>query len=96
MKMIMCSLLSKLSLRHKSEVYPYGSKHPNDLLKIQWVFVILLSLLVIRNFSRGTCSSVEMLKVYMAKERLGTPVLVKLHAGPVLGGLGHHYTVYCI
>jgi len=31
------------------------------LLKIQWIFLILLSFFVIRNF-RGTCSSVEILK----------------------------------
>jgi len=35
------------------------------LLKIQWIFVILLSLFVIRNF-RCTCSSIEVLKRYMA------------------------------
>jgi len=40
-------------------------------IKIQWLFVILLSLYVIRNL-RGTCSSVEILKVYMVRERLGT------------------------
>jgi len=34
----------------------------------------LLSLFVIRNF-RGTCSSVEMLKEYMVRERLVTPEL---------------------
>jgi len=39
---------------------------------------LLVSLFVIRNF-RGTCSSVEMLKAYMARKRLGTPVL-ELHA----------------
>jgi len=37
-------------------------------------FVIFLSLFVIRNF-RGTCSSIEMLKGYMARESLGTPDL---------------------
>ena len=68
----MCLLLNKLTLRHKSEVYLYSSKNLNVLLKIQWVFVILLSLFVIRNI-RGTCSSVEMLKGYMVKERLGNP-----------------------
>jgi len=44
------------------------------LLKIQWIFVILLSLFVIRNF-RGSRSSVEILKGYTVKERFGTPVL---------------------
>jgi len=43
-------------------------------LKIKWVFVILLNLFVVRNF-RGTCSSSEKLKVYMIRERLGTPAL---------------------
>jgi len=38
------------------------------------IFVIFLNLFVIRNF-RGICSSVEMLKGYMAREGLGTPVL---------------------
>jgi len=37
-------------------------------------FCYLLSLLVIRNFS-GACSSFEVLKGYMARERLGTPGL---------------------
>jgi len=40
-------------------------------LKLQWIFVILLSLFVIRNF-RGTCSSAQMLEGYMGRERLGT------------------------
>jgi len=35
---------------------------------------MLLSLFVIRTF-RGTCSTVEMLKGYMVRERLGTPAL---------------------
>jgi len=67
-------LLNKLTLRHKNGVYLYGSKNINVLLKIQWVFVILLSFFVIRNF-RGTCSSVKMLKRYMVRERLETPSL---------------------
>jgi len=41
-------------------------------------FVIFLSLFVTRNF-RGTFTSVEMLKGYMVKERLGTPDLVEKH-----------------
>jgi len=35
-------------------------------------YIILLSLFVIR-ICRGTCSSVEMLKGYVVRERLGTP-----------------------
>ena len=38
------------------------------------MFVILLSFFVIRNF-RGPWSSVEILKRYVVKERLGTPAL---------------------
>jgi len=45
------------------------------ILKIKWVFVILLSVFVIRHF-RGTRSSVEMLKGYMVREMLGSPGLV--------------------
>ena len=40
----------------------------------KYIFVIFINLLVIRNF-RGICSSIEMLKGYMARESLGTPVL---------------------
>ena len=46
----------------------------NIISKIMHIFVIFLNLFVIRNF-RGTCSSIEMLKGYMARESLGTPVL---------------------
>ena len=38
------------------------------------MFVTFFSLSIIRNF-RGTCSSIEMLKGFVAKESLGTPVL---------------------
>jgi len=38
------------------------------------ILVILHSLFVIRNF-RGTCSSIKILKAYMARESLITPVL---------------------
>ena len=38
----------------------------------KYIFVIILSLFVISNF-RGTCSSIEILKGYMARESLGTP-----------------------
>jgi len=41
------------------------------LLKIQWISIILLSLFVIIYY-RGTCSSLEMLKGYMVREKLGT------------------------
>jgi len=44
------------------------------LLKIQWIFVILLSFFVITKF-KGTYSSVEMLKGCMVRKRLGAPVL---------------------
>jgi len=37
-------------------------------------FLLFSSLIVIRNF-RGTCLSIEMLKAYMARESLITPVL---------------------
>jgi len=50
----------------------------NSVFKImligKHIFVIFLNLFVIRNF-RGTCSSIEMLKGYRARESLGTPVL---------------------
>jgi len=40
----------------------------------KYIFVIFLSLFVIRNF-RGRCSSIEMMKGYMVRERLGNPAL---------------------
>jgi len=40
----------------------------------KYIFVIFHNLFVVRNF-RGTCSSIEMLKRYMARESLGIPVL---------------------
>jgi len=40
----------------------------------KYILVIFLNLFVIRNF-RSTCSSIEMLKGYMARESLRTPVL---------------------
>ena len=40
---------------------------------------IFLNLFVIRNF-RGKCSSIEMLKGYMARESLGIPVLNLRHS----------------
>ena len=44
------------------------------------ILVVFHSLFVIRNF-RGTCSSIEMLKGYTARESLITPVL---NLNPVL------------
>jgi len=38
------------------------------------IFVTFLSLFVMKSF-RGACSSIEMLKMYMARESLGTPAL---------------------
>jgi len=46
-----------------------------DYMLGKYVFVIFLSLYVIRNF-RGTRSSIKMLKEYMARVSLGTPGLV--------------------
>ena len=40
----------------------------------KYVFVIFLSVFVIRNF-RGTCSPIEMLKGYIGRASLGTPDL---------------------
>jgi len=45
----------QITLRHKTKS---TFIIPKVLLKIQWIFVLLHSLFVIRNF-RGTCSSVE-------------------------------------
>jgi len=42
-----------------------------------YVFVVFLTFFVIRNL-RGTCSSIKMLKVYMARVSLGTPALKRL------------------
>jgi len=44
------------------------------ILICKYIFVIFFKLFVIRNF-RGTYLSIEMLKGYMARESLGTPVL---------------------
>jgi len=58
------------------EIFMHSSV--NSIFKImligEYIFVIFLNLFVIRNF-RGTCSSIEVLKGYMARESLGTPVL---------------------
>jgi len=45
----------------------------SKLLQIQLIFVILLSLLVIN--LKGWCSSVEMPKGFMVREKLGIPVI---------------------
>jgi len=58
---------NKLNLRHKIDS-TYSS------INIQGIFLILLSIFVIRNFS-GTSSPAELLKEYMVRERLGTPAL---------------------
>jgi len=52
-------------------------------LKIQWIFVFLLSLFVIRNF-KGPRSSVEMMKGYMVRETLGT---LELHGSVAVNAL---------
>ena len=58
------------------EIFMHSSV--NSIFKImligKYIFVIFLNLFVIRNFM-GTCSSIEVLKGYMARESLGTPVL---------------------
>ena len=58
------------------EIFMHSSV--NSIFKImligKYIFVIFLNLFVIRNFM-GTCSSTEVLKGYMARESLGTPVL---------------------
>jgi len=58
-------------------IYTYIGEYyfQNHYMRIRkHIFVICLSLFVIRNF-RGTCSSIEMLKGYVARESLGTPGL---------------------
>jgi len=45
---------------------------PADAHVGKHIFVIFLSLFVKINFIRGTCSSIEMLKGYMARENSGT------------------------
>jgi len=58
------------------EIFMHSSV--NSILKImligKYIFVIFLNVFVITNL-RGACSSIEMLKRYMARESLGTPVL---------------------
>jgi len=78
-----CRGTFKISNRRERYVYillisKYSNLKYKVLLKIQWSFVVLLSLFVIRNF-RGTCSSVEMLKGCMVRERLGTPGIARQH-----------------
>jgi len=58
-------------------IYTYISEYyfQNQFMLIgKYILVICHSLLVIRNF-RGRCSSIEMLKGYMARKSLITPVL---------------------
>jgi len=47
-KIIIWLLLNMLPLRHKNVVYLYSSKNLKFLLKVQWIFLIFLSLFVIR------------------------------------------------
>ena len=65
---------NKLTLGHKSGIYLCSSKNPKVMIKNQWIFLILLSLFIRRNF-RGTCSSVEILKGYIVRHTLGTTAL---------------------
>jgi len=67
---------NKLTLRYQNGVYLYSSENLEVLIKIKWIFLILFSLLVIRNL-RCACSSVEMLKGYIVTEVLGASALVK-------------------
>jgi len=76
-------LLNIFTLRYKNGFFIYSSKNIKVLLKIQWIFVILLSLFVIRNFM-GTCTSVEMLIRYMVRKSLRTPALSALHKQTIL------------
>jgi len=46
----------------------------HSILIGKYVFVIFLSLLIIRNFN-STCSSVEILKRCMARKSFGAPAL---------------------
>jgi len=62
-------ICNKLNLRHENGVYLYSFR----ILKV--LFKFSRRLFVMGNF-RDTCSSIEMLKEYMFRERLGTPVLV--------------------
>jgi len=63
--MILCLLLNILILKHENGVHLYRCKNTKVLLKTQWIFVILDSLFVTRNFRvhtrvskcwRGSCS----------------------------------------
>jgi len=44
------------------------------MLIVKYLWIIMTKYFVMRNF-RGTCSSVEMLKGYIVRGRLGTPEL---------------------
>jgi len=59
---------------YENGVYLYSFNILKVVLKIQYNFSILLRLFVIGNFI-GTCSSIEMLKGYMFRKRLGTPAI---------------------
>jgi len=78
---------------NRREIYIYTSFISKYLYIYQWILfskaivclllnisrLIMIKYFVIRNF-RGTCSSVEMLKGYMVRKRLGTPGLQQLNA----------------
>jgi len=68
-------------------IYTYisGYYFQNHYMLIgKYILVIFHSLFVIRNF-KGICSSIEMLKGYMARESLTTPAL---SLNPVLSPRG--------
>jgi len=60
-----------------TNIYTYISEYyfqNHDMLIGKYILVTFHILFAIRNF-RGTCSSIEMLQRYMARENLITPVL---------------------
>jgi len=70
LKGCICCSSNKSTFRHKTRVYVYSPENLKIILRLSGFFV-LLSLFVIRNV-RGTRSSVEMLKGYTVRKRLGT------------------------
>jgi len=58
--------------------------------EIRWIFVILVSLFAATKF-KGTCSSVEILKGCMVRERLGAPVITQQF---LLWGVGIAHVSY--
>jgi len=61
----------KLTLRHKNGVHLYSSKNLKLLLKFSVNFRCFVQPFVKRNIW-GICSSVQVLKGYMVRERFGT------------------------